>query len=234
MSARTLWMQVSRSPCALPRQPCYSPEYSLISCIWHLPQASSDQVCTGKMAAGDCSAVGQPLSICVALGQLPHLRQSSKAGAQFPFEPILDSPLCPNARRFADPLNGPAALSATPAMPPAQSHGPARDPPDSSRPARLARAGFQDVRAAQMAAAAAAAERRREGGGSSFRGLAALRGARRRPAWAVPCAAVLGRRARRMRRLRRLEMRRGGGSDRASQRGGARGKLPRGAMLAAC
>ncbi|MEC7280515.1 MAG: hypothetical protein VXU50_00490 [Verrucomicrobiota bacterium] len=89
-------MQVSRSPCALPRQPCYSPEYSLISCIWHLPQASSDQVCTGKMAAGDCSAVGQPLSICVALGQLPHLRQSSKAGAQFPFEPIHDSPLCPN------------------------------------------------------------------------------------------------------------------------------------------
>ena len=92
MSARTLWMQVSRSPCALPRQPCYSPEYSLISCIWHLPQASSDQVCTGKMAAGDCSAVGQPLSICVALGQLPHLRQSSKAGAQTPFEPIHDSP----------------------------------------------------------------------------------------------------------------------------------------------
>ena len=175
MSARTLWMQVSRSPCALPRQPCYSPEYSLISCIWHLPQASSDQVCTGKMAAGDCSAVGQPPSICVALGQLPHLRQSSKAGAQFPFEPILDSPLCPNARRFADPLNGPAALSTIPAMPPAQSHGPARDPPDSSRPARLARAGFQDVRAAQMAAAAAAAERRREGGGSRFRGLAALR-----------------------------------------------------------
>ena len=175
MSARTLWMQVSRSPCALPRQPCYSPEYSLISCIWRLPQASSDQVCTGKMAAGDCSAVGQPPSSCVAHGQLPPPPQSSKAGAQIPFEPNHDSPLCPNARRDSDPLKAPAALSTTPATPPAQTHGSVRDQPDSTRPARLARAGLQDDRAAQKAAAATAAERRREGGGSRFRGLAALR-----------------------------------------------------------